>query len=618
MGYTPHVLVVGGDPVGAGIARDFAVRGFDVTLSEPGPIAGGATGRMQGLLAGGARCVEDRPDLARQCLEETRTLFETASHCVEDTGGLVVAGDDRFERLRAACEELGVTTTALSGDEARGREPGLAEGVGRALRVPGGVVDPFQLTHALVRGAREYDAEIRPRTTVTDIHVENGAVEGVTLSHDPLPSTVDSAGDGQGKDTEADRQTRPDGGSKQVPGTVATEHSASESGSDDPSRPEPTVESLSVDYVVNAAGSRAAEVCTRAGLALPVETEQRTTVVTNGHLSEQPVLGGDGVCVVPFGQQTACTASVTEQTRPDAVDSVLERAATLVSTADSRAVRSVERVRHAVPGQVAGGHAFALVDHGDQQDCWGLLTVLGGSVTTHRLVAERVCDDVCQEFGIGRACQTDELVLPGSEDVPDLAEAVGTFGLAESVYEQSRSRLGSHASVVLHSDETNPVVCECQSVSRAEVRNALTEDATADADLEGVRTRTSATMGASQGGRCAHRLAAELSPERPVEVLEGALADTLDGRWEQQRAVAWGRQLREMARNYGRHAATMNRKYESEVDLDGFDSGRPRGTQTPRHCSRAGTGSPFVTDDTPPDDSQASPEWGQQWGWEGE
>jgi glycerol-3-phosphate dehydrogenase len=295
------------------------------------------------------------------------------------------------------------------------------------------------------------------------------------------------------------------------------------------------------------------------------------------------------------------------------------RAAALVASApDSRAIRSVDRVRHAIPGQVTGGHGFALVDHGDQQDCWGLLTVLGGSVTTHRLVAERVCDDVCQEFGIRRACQTDELVLPGSEDVPDLAEAVGTFGLAESVYEQSKRRLGSRASVVLHSDDANPVVCECQSVSRTEVCDALAAGATADADLDGVRTRTSATMGKCQGGRCAHRLAAELHPDRPMDVVDGALTDLLNSRWEEQCAIARGPQLQEMARNYRLHAATMSRKYETSIDIKGFDDGRPRGTQTRQHCSRADGQSLFVADDTLPRDadSQASDshEWDQMWG----
>jgi hypothetical protein len=111
-----------------------------------------------------------------------------------------------------------------------------------------------------------------------------------------------------------------------------------------------------------------------------------------------------------------------------------------------------------------------------------------------------------------------------------------------------------------------------------------------------------------------------------MDVVDGALTDLLDERWAGQRAVARGRQLREMARNYRLHAATMNRKYETDIDTAEFDDGRPRGTQTPRHCSRVGMESLFVADDTLPgdadsqagDDHEWSQSWGQQWGWNDE
>ena len=50
MGYTPHVLVIGGGVIGTGIARDLAIRGLDVTLTEGGSVddsewsGGSATG----------------------------------------------------------------------------------------------------------------------------------------------------------------------------------------------------------------------------------------------------------------------------------------------------------------------------------------------------------------------------------------------------------------------------------------------------------------------------------------------------------------------------------------------------------------------------------------------
>ena len=622
MGYTPHVLVVGGDPVGAGIARDLAIRGLEVTLVEPGPLAGGATGRMQGLLASGATVAREDPDLATKCLAEHRRLSESAAHCVDDSGGLLVP-DEAFEQVTTACEECGIETAVLTGDEAREREPGLSADIERALAVPDAALDPYQLTVATARDAQEFDADVRSRTAVTDIRVEDGTIAGVTLEHDPLPSTVDPEEGDDSDESAADdsedaqSETRFDGGQKQVPGMVGQMRGEAAERLAGPvekteTRPKTTVEDIDVDYIVNAAGGRAGAVTERAGLSLPVERETETAVVGAEQAVTAPVLTGAGPRAVPFGEHTVFEAdgeaSGGERAddrpgvdrRPETVDRVCDAVGeTVPEAAESRAIRSFGYTRYAVPNQVPGGHRFALIDHGDQHDCWGMVTVLGGSATTHRLVAERVSDVVCEEFGIRRECQTDDIVLPGSEDVPDLAEAVGTFGLAESVYNRSKARLGSRASVVLHSDDANPVLCECQAVCRAEVREAIGEPSTTETDLDAVRTRTSATMGECQGGRCAHRLAAQLHPDQDRDIVEGALTDLLDGRWRGQRGVVGTGQLAEMARNYRLHAATMNRKHPpAEVAIEDFDDGTHSASDNdtrPLCCPHAGGDPPFAT-----------------------
>ena len=46
-----EVLVLGGGSTGAGVARDLARRGVDVTLVEQGNLTHGTTGRMHGATA---------------------------------------------------------------------------------------------------------------------------------------------------------------------------------------------------------------------------------------------------------------------------------------------------------------------------------------------------------------------------------------------------------------------------------------------------------------------------------------------------------------------------------------------------------------------------------------
>jgi Glycerol-3-phosphate dehydrogenase len=569
---------------------------------------------MGGLLASGAQFARADPDYARRCLAENRTLSEIASHCVEDTGGLVV-GDD-LDELRAACEECSIAAQRLSTGAATEREPGLDPAVDGALAVPDAAVDPFLLTVATARDAREYGADIRPRTEVTDIVVENGAVEAVAVEQTPFPVDADSGDatddtDGgeppdDGADPEVsnesggngDEPVRSDGG-KSVPGTVGggtdpTEHRGGSL--------EPTADRLDVDYVVNAAGDDAPAVAGLADCSVPVSQGQKTVTVTAGRPVEtvvtRPAAPGERPdTAVPVGQHTLLATEHSSESDAAGVDAghiPSPSAVDDVGDSLSGVLRGVGQTRRAFriprdefdPGE---GRDFAVLDH-DRQDCWGLLTVLGGTVTTHRWVAEQVCDRVCGEFGIRRACQTDELQLPGGGDISAPAQAVGTFGLAESVYEHSRRRLGSQTSAVLHTEGENPVVCSCQSVTRAEVAAALDDETNAAADLGGVRVRTSATTGRSQGGRCGHQVATQLHPTYDGEVVEDACAALLDERWQGQRPVA-GPQQTEMARTYRLHAGVMNRGHDHEMghaDIGGYDDGFDETADRPTCCPRVG------------------------------
>jgi glycerol-3-phosphate dehydrogenase len=581
MGYTPRILVLGGGVTGTAIARDLAVRGLDVTLVERGTLAGGATGRMQGLLYSGAR--QPDPTAAEQCIEENRTLREIASHCVTETGGLLVTtgDDDAFERRLAVCREAGIPAEELSGDEARSIEAALGPDVERALRVPDAAIDPFRLTVANARSAIQHDAAIRPHTELTEIHVEDGAIESVTVEHDPEPGeedTTDEPDDSDARNEHDDSDDsdedagngdtasgpRPDGG---VPGTTGKEApGGGESrdvpgmpgtvGDDSPARPTASVEELEPDYIVNATGPWADQVAGLAGFDLPLRRSGGTMVVTDcqpvGTAVSRYGDGGGTRTIVPHGRH--CVVGQTDERGgdPDAiqegdveidVEELLDDAAALVpDLANARLLRSFRGVRAGPPGSDSEV-GFALVDHAERDGCWGMTTVVGGTLTTHRLVAERVADHVCGKFGITRTCRTDEMPLPGSES-------------------------GA-------TDEPNPVVCESESVTRAEIRDAIGDESATPIDLNDVRIRTAAAMGSCQGGRCGHRIAAELHPDYEPETVADALGELLAERWKGQRHALWGEQLTQAARNYRFHAETLSRKYpgDGSVAIDEFDDG---------------------------------------------
>ncbi|MEZ0266712.1 MAG: FAD-dependent oxidoreductase, partial [Phycisphaerae bacterium] len=77
------VLVIGGGIVGAGVARDAALRGLRVGLVEQYDFASGTSGRSSRLLHGGLRYLaQGRIGLVRQASREKKILAAIAPHLV--------------------------------------------------------------------------------------------------------------------------------------------------------------------------------------------------------------------------------------------------------------------------------------------------------------------------------------------------------------------------------------------------------------------------------------------------------------------------------------------------------------------------------------------------------
>jgi glycerol-3-phosphate dehydrogenase len=148
------------------------------------------------------------------------------------------------------------------------------------------------------------------------------------------------------------------------------------------------------------------------------------------------------------------------------------------------------------------------------------------------------------------------------------------FGLRSPIGRRSVERLGSRADEVLKTDEPNPVVCNCEGVTRAEVQDAIEGSGS---DLNAVRIRTRASMGNCQGGFCSHRLANELSREYDEVTTRQAWDELLQERWKGQRHALWGEQLSQAMLNYAIQATTQNRDNDpadgAEIDFSAFDGG---------------------------------------------
>ncbi len=550
MAEVADVLVIGGGSTGCGIARDLSMRGADVTLLERGTLTAGTTGRMHGLLHSGTRYAVSDPASARQCMAENEILREIATHCIEPTGGLFVKQPNDteayFEEKLTGCRTCDIPVEVVSGDEARTREPLLSADVERALAVPDAAIDPFRLCVANAAAAEANDARIETHATVTDVLVEDGRVIGVDVEQGTNP--------GERVRGEPGRTVR-----------------------------------FEADHVVNATGAWAGRIAAMAGLEVEVRPSKGAMVVTNVRQVDTVINRcrpkGDADIIVPHETTAILGTTDVEVADPDEyteaqweVDLLIDELAEVVpALAEARTLRSFWGVRPLYeppdrgttdPTDITRDHF--LLDHADRDDVAGFTSIVGGKFTTYRLMAEQVADHVCHRLGIDGRCRTAEQPLPGSEDRSRLEDYMAAFGIRSPIGQRSAERLGSRTETILATDAPNPVLCDCEAVTRAEVRDAITDVGT---DLNAVRIRTRASMGNCQGAFCSHRLANEVAEEFDARVADEAMMELYQERWKGLRHALWGRQLSQAALMYHVHATTMNRDGELDLDWSRFDAG---------------------------------------------
>ncbi|MBM4319936.1 MAG: FAD-dependent oxidoreductase, partial [Deltaproteobacteria bacterium] len=171
------VIVIGGGCIGAGIARDAALRGLSVLLVEQGDLAAGASGSAAGIVHGAAGALLG---FAQARLpgdgspEEILFWQQTARHLLQRTPCLVpVRGSQRLARLRLASLEARLRQAAGSmpqdGDRPRGLAaaavhrllPGLAEPAVGGVLFDLWSVQPDRLVVANAIAAVEAGAEIQ-------------------------------------------------------------------------------------------------------------------------------------------------------------------------------------------------------------------------------------------------------------------------------------------------------------------------------------------------------------------------------------------------------------------------------------------------------------------------
>ncbi|MBX3597779.1 MAG: FAD-dependent oxidoreductase [Rhizobiaceae bacterium] len=185
-----HILIIGGGVVGTSVAYHLARDGAsDVLLVEKSQLTHGCTWHAAGLV-GQLRSKRNLTRLMQNSVAVFDRLEEETGQAIswKKVGSLRLAGSpERWSEIRRSmgqAKSFGVECHALSASEAKQRFPFIVEsGIEGAAFIPGdGYIDPYSLTMAYAKGARQYGAKIEEGVCVEEIAVEGRRAIGVVTN----------------------------------------------------------------------------------------------------------------------------------------------------------------------------------------------------------------------------------------------------------------------------------------------------------------------------------------------------------------------------------------------------------------------------------------------------
>ena len=189
-----RVIVVGGGVIGCSIAYHLAGEGVDVTVVERGKVGGAASGVAAGMIAALSESVPagatfDLALMSRSYLLESLPQLQQESGIDVEyipSGILHLAFTEEEESgLKARLDLLGgldMGVRWLSAGEAKGREPGIGEGVRGAMHSPQeGHLNSRRLVRAFAQGAARRGAAFLQDTEVAGLVSSGERVTGVKL-----------------------------------------------------------------------------------------------------------------------------------------------------------------------------------------------------------------------------------------------------------------------------------------------------------------------------------------------------------------------------------------------------------------------------------------------------
>jgi glycerol-3-phosphate dehydrogenase len=525
-GRTFDVLIVGGGVIGAGIARDAALRGLRVALFEQADFGGGTTSGSTRLVHGGLRYLEMLDfALVRMDLRERETLLKIAPHLVKPLEFLVPwYGRRLFMRWRLRIGML--LYDLLSYDKSLPNHRWLSRGEVAAA-------EPHLVSEDLQGAASYYDAQVDLPERLCLENILDARDQGAcAFNHTEV---VDALRGADGRVNGLRVRDVLSGEMADVRGAIVVNAAG------------PWFDGVASRLASSSSSSASrASASASASAEAPARRRVRTTkgvhVACPGVIERAVVLNSplDGrlFFAIPWLGYTWVGTTDTDfegdpgHARANAEDVAylmesvnrflpeLEYDQIVFSNAGVRALvmkggteSSVSRL-HAIRDEAASGVP-------------GLISVLGGKITGYRAIAEEATDRVCRVLGVSRACETATRPLPGARPSP--AGAIAATPPPAAVQEHLTALYGTRAAEVIHLASVDRSLAARLTPSGLDIAAQVifavrSEQCLRLGDFMLRRTRLgfSADQGVSAAPRVAELMAAELrwTPSRIASELD--------------------------------------------------------------------------------------------------
>lgn len=436
---TFDVLVIGGGITGAGVALDAATRGLRTAIVDKGDWASGTSSKSSKLIHGGLRYLQQKEyRLVFENLRERQRLLENAPHLVRvmpfliplfGKGGIVSSTVAKGYQTALRLYDLvggwrvGKLHKRITVEETVKHMGGLAgDRVVAGFLYYDAQADDARLTLSLIRSAQEHDAVALNHAAVTALHRDgSGNVDGAVLDDGTVVRArcvVNAAG-------------------------VWAEQIGAMGGE--------------IDYRIRPAKGIHVTVPAdkiRADIAavIPVRADRRSVFVVPAFDSPSSVAGEPPDRIYIGTTDTDYVGPLDDPVcTPDDVRYVIDAMNDWLAEplTDADVLGTWAGLRPLLSDARSERTADLSRRHKVTRSSSGVVSILGGKLTTYRQMAEDTVDEVCKVLGHKARCRTRSLLLHGADRWDGALTVPAGITLSPQVLDDLRSRHGSDAAAVL-------------------------------------------------------------------------------------------------------------------------------------------------------------------------